>query len=420
VIPGELEDVWRRESPHVLGALMRRHGDLGDCEDAAQEALEAAARQWGRDGLPENPRGWLIRVASRRLIDQTRSKRARSAREEAAAFAYSSDAFVAPGADIDQALDTDDTLQLLLLCCHPALTRSSQVALTLRIVAGLSTQQIGAAFLVPEKTMAQRLSRAKTTLREARARFELPEPHALPDRVAAVLDVLYLTFNEGYTQSAGDRLVDSSLTGEAIRLTRELQVHLPDHDEVAGTLALMLLTQAREATRTDSGGNLIPLSEQDRRRWDHNLIAEGVGILERVLPRGHVGRFQLQAAIVAVHAESPTWKDTDWQQINVLYEMLERIAPSSAVTLNRAVAVAMVQGPEPALSIVDGLLVDPAMRRHHRTYAVRAHLLEMSGDLAGASRDYLRAAQLTASLPEQRYLISRARRLPDFPVSQGP
>jgi RNA polymerase sigma factor (sigma-70 family) len=411
VIPAELEDVWRRESPHVLGALLRRHGDLEDCEDAAQEALEAAARQWRRDGVPESPRGWLIRVASRRLIDRERSDEARQDREAAVAAARPGDALIAPPPDADRGQEADDGLQLLLLCCHPALTRISQVALTLRAVSGLTTAEIAAAFLVPERTMAQRLSRARATLREADARFTALDASELPQRVAAVLDVLHLAFNEGFARTAGDTLVDASLTREAIRLTRSLAVWLPDHDEVAGALALMLLTQAREAARTDPRGDLVPLAEQDRRRWDAALIAEGVGILERVLPHGPVGRFQLQAAIAAVHAESKAWEDTDWQQISVLYEMLEHVAPGPAVTLNRAVAVAMTHGPAAGLAIVDGLLKDPAMRRHHRSHAVRAHLLEMTGDRSEAAAHYARAARLTGSVPEQRYLNARAQRL---------
>lgn len=411
MIPAELEDVWRRESPHVLGALLRRHGDLEDCEDAAQEALEAAARQWRRDGVPESPRGWLIRVASRRLIDRERSDEARQDREAAVAAARPGDALIAPPPDADRGQEADDGLQLLLLCCHPALTRISQVALTLRAVSGLTTAEIAAAFLVPERTMAQRLSRARATLREADARFTAPDASELPQRVAAVLDVLHLAFNEGFARTAGDTLVDASLTREAIRLTRSLAVWLPDHDEVAGALALMLLTQAREAARTDPRGDLVPLAEQDRRRWDAALIAEGVGILERVLPHGPVGRFQLQAAIAAVHAESKAWEDTDWQQISVLYEMLEHVAPGPAVTLNRAVAVAMTHGPAAGLAIVDGLLKDPAMRRHHRSHAVRAHLLEMTGDRSEAAAHYARAARLTGSVPEQRYLNARAQRL---------
>jgi RNA polymerase sigma factor (sigma-70 family) len=411
VIPQELGEVWRLESPHVLGALLRRHGDLADCEDAAQEALEAAARQWPSDGVPDNPRGWLIRVASRRLIDRIRAEDARTRREQTVFGRQPQDTLQAPAADQEAVDGADDGLRLLLLCCHPALTRPSQVALTLRAVGGLDTAQIAAAFLVPEPTMAQRLSRARATLRSAGARFELPGPAELPDRVGAVLHVLYLVFNEGYTRSTGDSLIDPSLTREAVRLTRELRRRLPDHDEVAGALALMLLTQAREGARTDEGGDLVLLSEQDRERWDRDLIAEGVAILERVLPRGHVGPFQLQGAIAAVHAESPTWQQSDWQQISLLYGMLAHVAPSPAVTLNRAVAVAMALGPHQGLELVSGLLEDPAMRRHHRTYAVRAHLLEMAGDREAALGDYRRAAQLSASLPEQRYLNARARRL---------
>ena len=405
-----LEDVWRRESPYVLGALLRRHGDLADCEDAAQEALAAAARQWEHEGTPDNPRGWLIRVASRRLIDHLRAQRARAAREDAAAVGQPSDAFTSPASDVAPAAE-DDSLQLLLLCCHPSLSRSSQVALTLRAVSGLSTAQAAAAFLVPEPTMAQRLTRARATLRRAGARFELPEHSALAERVESVLDVLYLMFNEGYTRSAGDLLVDDTLTEEALRLTRQLSGRLPDHDEVSGALALMLLTQSRIATRTNSQGDLVPLAEQDRHRWRHDLIREGVAILEVVLPRGHVGRFQLQASIAAVHAESATGQDTDWRQITLLYQLLAGLDPSPAVRLNLAVAVGMSLGPEDGLAIVDGILGDERMRQHHRTHAVRAHLLELSGDLDQAGRAYRRAAQLTASLPEQRYLNARASRI---------
>ncbi|WP_342803755.1 RNA polymerase sigma factor [Nocardia brasiliensis] len=405
-----VEHVWRRESPHVLAALLRRHGDLGDCEDAAQEAAEAAARQWDRDGVPDNPRGWLIRVASRRLIDRTRADRARAEREEAVAGAQPGDAHLAPAADDAPAAEDDDTLRLLLLCCHPSLSRSSQVALTLHAVAGLSTAQIAAAYLVPERTMTQRLTRARSTLRAAGAVFGLPTEAELPARIAAVLDVCHLMFTEGHTRSAGGTLVDASPAEEAIRLTRLLHAVIPDHDEAAGVLALMLLTYARATARTDNG-DLVPLAEQDRARWDHQLIAEGVRILERVLPHGHVGRFQLHAAIAAVHAEATTWESTDWRQISLLYAMLARVAPSPIVTLNRAVAVGMALRPEDGLALVEPLLDDPVMRRHHRTHAVRAHLLEMAGDRPGALDSYRQAAQLTASLPEQRYLNARMRRL---------
>jgi RNA polymerase sigma factor (sigma-70 family) len=403
-------DVWRRESPHVLAALLRRHGDLGDCEDAAQEAAEAASRQWDSDGVPDNPRGWLIRVASRRLIDRMRADRARADRETAVATTRPGDADLAPPADQPRPGDDEDTLRLLLLCAHPALSRSSQVALTLHAVAGLSTAQIAAAYLVPERTMAQRLTRARAALRAAGAVFELPTAAELPARVAAVLDVCHLLFTEGHTRSAGDALLDTSLAEEAIRLTRQLHAAVPDHDEVAGALALMLLTHARAAARTD-GADLVPLAEQDRSRWDHRAIAEGVRILERVLPRGHVGRFQLQAAIAAVHAEAPAWPDTDWPQITVLYAMLARVAPSPVVTLNRAVAAGMAVGPEHGLTLLEPLLADPAMRRHHRTHAVRAHLLERAGDREGALAAYRQAARLTTSIPEQRYLNARISRL---------
>jgi len=407
-----VEDVWRREAPYVLGALLRRHGDLGDCEDAAQEALAAAAVQWGTEGVLDSPRGWLIRVASRRLVDQVRADRARAAREVAVVAREPADALLAPGAD-DEPAATDDSLALLLLCCHPALRPPSQVALTLRAVAGLSTAQIAAAFLVPEATMAQRLSRARATLRAAGVRFVGPPPEELPARVAACLEVLHLVFNEGYAASSGPALLDTSLTAEAVRLTRTLHRALPDHDEVAGALALMLLTAAREATRVDDRGDLVPLAKQDRSRWDAAAVAEGVALLEAVLPRGHLGRFQLQAAIAAVHAEAPTWADTDWRQISLLYAMLEELAPGPAVTLNRAVAVGMALGPREGLAMVEPLLDEPAMARYHRTHAVRAHLLEMAGDREGALAAYATAARLTASIPEQRYLNDRASRLND-------
>ena len=407
----ELEDVWRRESPHVLAALLRRHGDYADCEDAAQEALAAAADQWPRDGVPDNPRGWLIRVASRRLIDQLRSNRSRAVREETVGIAQPADAYVGPAADDDTSPGGDDTLLLLLLCCHPLLTRPSQVALTLRAVSGLPSAAIATAFLVPEPTMAQRLSRARTTLRDSAVRFEKPTSEELPARVAAVLDVLYLIFNEGYARSTGDTLLDTSLADEAIRLTRQLHAYLPDHDEIAGALALMLLTDARRAARTDERGDLVPLAEQDRSRWDAGLVGEGVALLEEVLPHGHVGAYQLQAAIAAVHADAQRYDDTDWAQIAVLYSMLDQVAPSPAVTLNRAVAVGMSAGPTAGLAALQPMVDDPSLERYHRLPAVRAHLLEMVGDLAEAERQYARAVELTSSRPEQRYLAHRLTRL---------
>jgi RNA polymerase sigma factor (sigma-70 family) len=403
-----LADVWRREAPHVVAALLRRHGDLGDCEDAALEAAEAAVRQWPVDGVPADPRAWLVRVASRRLVDRFRADRARSRREEVDARR----AGPAPGVDdVPAPVTGDDTLQLLVLCCHPALKRASQVALSLRAVAGLTVAQIAAAYLVPPRTMTQRLSRARAQLRRAGARFALPSAEELPGRVAAVLDVCHLVFTEGYTRAAGPELVDVALAEEAIRLTREVHRALPDHDEAAGALALMLLTHARVPARTDERGDLVSLAEQDRGRWRRDQIDEGIALLESTLPHGHVGRYQLQAAIAAVHAEAATYEDTDWPQITVLYGMLHTIAPGPAVTLNHAVAAAMVHGPSTGLALLDTLAADPAMRRHHRLYAVRAHLHESAGHPESAAQDYRRAAQLTASLPEQRYLNRRLARL---------
>ncbi len=393
--------MWRREAPHVLGALVRRYGDFDACEDALSDAMLDATRQWERDGVPEQPRGWLIRVASRRLVDRLRSELARDARE----------ARVAVREEAPPPTEPDDALHLLYLCCHPALTTASQVALTLRAVGGLTTEQIAAAFLVPVATMAQRISRAKATLRAAGARFEEPPADQLAGRLGAVRHVLYLVFNEGYTSSGGEHLVDVSLTREAIRLCRELTARLPDDDEAAGLLALMLLTAARTPARTDAYGDLVRLADQDRSIWDEAEIREGVAILETILPRGLVGRFQLEAAIAAVHAEAESADATDWLQVATLYRMLEQVAPSPAVTLGRAVAVAMCDGAPAGLVIVDGLLEDETMQRHHRTHAVHGHLLEMAGREAEALEAYRTAARLTTSIPEQRYLNSRAAAL---------
>ena len=399
-----LGDVWRQEAPHVLGALLRKYGDLGDCEEALQDAAEAAAARWPVDGVPDSPRAWLITVASRRLIDRARADSARTRRETL-------DAAQRPATTEEGTVqDHDDTLRLFFLCCHPALTRPSQVALCLRSVAGLGVEQIAAAYLVPARTMTQRLSRARIALRQAGARFVMPSQEELPDRVAAVIDVCHLVFTEGYARTSGEALLDVQLAEEAIRLVRQLHAALPDHAEVAGALALMLLTHARSAARVDAGGDLVPLAEQDRLRWRHDLITEGVELLERTLPRGHVGRFQLQAAIAAVHAGAATYEETDWLQISVLYDMLSKVAPGPAVTLNHAVAVAMAHGPAAGLAMLEPLLDDPAMRRHHRLYAVRGHLLDLDGDAEAAREQYRIAARLTASLPEQRYLNRKLAR----------
>jgi RNA polymerase sigma factor (sigma-70 family) len=403
-----LEQVWRRCAPDVLAALVRCYGDFDAAEDAVQEALLAAARQWPTDGLPDNPKGWLIMVASRRLVDQWRSERARAGREQLVARRTPAEELLAPAADVADEGERDDSLTLLLLCCHPALTRPSQVALTLRAVAGLSTGQIARAFLVPEATMAQRISRAKNRLRQVGARFSVPAAGQLPGRVAAAAHVLYLVFTEGHTSTTGAGLYDILLADEAIRLTRQLHECLPQAGEVAGLLALMLLTDARRAARVGRDGSLVPLAEQDRTLWDQTRIREGICLVERALPTGPVGPFQLQAAIAAVHAEASRAEDTDWAQIETLYRMLRGLAPSPVVTLNHAVAVAMADGPAAGLDMLGPLLQDRQMRRHHRLHAVRAHLLEMDGRVEEARAAYAIAARLATSIPEQRYLNTKA------------
>jgi RNA polymerase sigma factor (sigma-70 family) len=404
--PAEIEGLLRELAPQVLGTLVRRHGDFGTCEDAVQEALLAAALQWPADGVPANPKGWLTTVASRRWIERWRQDAARRRREQTAAT------LTPPPEPVPAA---DDTLTLLLLCCHPSLTQPSQVALTLRAVGGLTTAEIARAFLVPEATVAQRISRAKQRIKASGAEFRLPSEAERPERLAAVLQVLYLIFNEGYTASSGAALHRAELAGEAIRLTRQLHQRLPTDGEVAGLLALMLLTDARRPARTRPDGTLVPLAEQDRTRWDPEAIAEGVALITRTLASAPIGPYQLQAAIAAVHDEAATCQDTDWEQILALYEHLHRLAPGPMVELNRIVAVAMVDGPETALRQLEPAEADPALTGHHRLDAVRAHLLELAGDEEAAWAAYRRAARRTLSLPEQRYLQSRAARL--FPVS---
>jgi RNA polymerase sigma factor (sigma-70 family) len=402
------EDQLRSLAPRVLGAIVRRYGHFDQSEDAVQEALLAAAMQWPEQGVPENPRGWLITVASRRLMDELRSEEARRRREDAAAAQVPSDKTVAPAPGEEQLPDQDDTLILLFLCCHPALSPASQIALTLRAVGGLTTAQIARAFLVPEPTMAQRISRAKQRIKATGIPFHLPPEPERAERLAAVLHVLYLIFNEGYTASSGPDLLRSELTAEAIRLTREVRRLLPEDGEVAGLLALMLLTDARRPARTRPDGALIPLAEQDRELWNAESIQEGLALVTGALARAPLGPYQLQAAIAAVHAEAARAEDTDWAQILALYELLERISPNPMVTLNHAVAVAMVRGPHAALELLGTLETDDRIANHHRLDAVRAHLLEMAGDYDAARSSYKAAARRTTSLPEQRYLEARA------------
>jgi predicted RNA polymerase sigma factor len=401
----EIEHLLRTLAPAVLGPLVRRYGGFDTCEDAVQEALLAAARQWPAEGVPDNPRGWLTAVAARRRIELLRADTARARREQAVA------ALEPPHPAPASA--TDDTLALLMLCCHPALTRPSQVALTLRAVGGLCTAEIARAFLVPETTIGQRISRAKARIRAEGARFPWPPPEERPDRLAAVLEVLYLVFNEGYTASEGAALHRVELTSEAIRLARQLHDEVPADDpqagEVAGLLALMLLTDARRPARQDDEGRLVPLADQDRRRWDAAAIAEGAALLAATLVAHPIGRYQAQAAIAAVHAEAERAEDTDWPQILALYELLAVLAPGPVVTLNRIVALAMVDGPAAALAELDA--VEPELAGYHRVHAVRAHLLEQAGEGEAAGAAYRRAAEQTLSVPERRYLLDRAARV---------
>ncbi|WP_418961414.1 RNA polymerase sigma factor [Streptomyces tritici] len=409
-MPPRVEDLLRELAPQVLGVLVRRYASFDEAEDAVQEALLAAALQWPKAGVPDNPRAWLVTVAARRLVDQVRSDAARRRREDGLALATPQSALLARPADERPESDRDDSLALLFLCCHPDLSPSSRIALTLRAVGGLTTAQIAAAFLVPEATMAQRISRAKQTIRNAS--FALPEAGAeRAERLGEVRHVLYLVFNEGYTASGGADLTAPELSAEAIRLARLLHRLVPDDAETAGLLALMLLTDARRPARTGPHGELVPLAEQDRGRWDAALIAEGVELISRTLPRGQVGPYQVQAAIAAVHDEAADADATDWPQILALYELLERFGPNPMVTLNRAVAVAMVHGPAAGLELLATLEGDKRMARHHRLLATRAHLLELRGETGPAAEAYREAARRTTSAPERRHLTERARRV---------
>jgi RNA polymerase sigma factor (sigma-70 family) len=406
-----IETLLRRAAPRVLAAILRYHPNLDTAEDAVQEALLAAATQWPAGGVPASPEGWLVTVASRRVTDQLRSELASRRREEAVTAQIRPEQLIAPAADDEDSADRDDTLTLLLMCCHPSLTPASQIAITLRAVGGLTTAEIARAFLVPETAMAQRISRAKRTIRAAGAAFAMPPDHQRAERIGAVLQVLYLIFNEGYTATAGPSLHRGDLTREAIRLTRMLHDLLPGDGEVTGLLALMLLTDARTPARTRADGSLVPLSEQDRSHWDRTGIAAGIALIERALTSTPLGPYQLQAAIAAVHDEAPAADETDWPQILALYEVLSQVAPGPVATLSRAVALAMVHGPKAGLALLGELDADDRMTHTHRLDAVRAHLLERAGDTVAARESYLRAARMTASAPEQRYLTLRAARL---------
>jgi RNA polymerase sigma factor (sigma-70 family) len=404
------EHLLRDLAPQVLGAVIRRFRDFAAAEDAVQEALVAAAFQWPRDGTPEHPRAWLIQVASRRMTDHIRSELARRRRETALAAQLDQ---VVPAAYVENDSGEDDTLILLFMCCHPALTTSSAITLTLRAIGGLTTAEIASAFLVPETTMAQRISRAKQSIKASGVPFHLPTAQDRDQRLRAVLHVLYLIFNEGYTSSTGPHLQRLELSHEAIRLARAVHRLLPDDCEVAGLLALMLLTDARRLARTGPEGELIPLTKQDRSLWDRSEISEGIALISATLPKGAVGPYQLQAAIAAVHDEAPRAEDTDWPQILALYDLLKRMSGNPMVMLNHAIAAAMVHGPSKGLELLNALDADGRLAGHHRLDAVRAHLLELAGDHQAAIAHYGSAARRTSSLPERNYLMSQAARLRD-------
>jgi RNA polymerase sigma factor (sigma-70 family) len=392
-LPSGVDDLLREGAPQVLGVLARRYGDFAGAEDAVQEALLTAALRWPRDGVPDNPNAWLLQAATRRLIDQYRSDRSRRVRESAAA----------QEPQAPEVSDRDDTLTVLFMCCHPSLTPASAIALTLRAVGGLTTAEIASAFLVDEATMAQRISRAKQRIKASGVPFRPPTPEERPAALRSLLHVLYLIFNEGYTVQRAE------LSEEAIRLARMVRRSLADDAEVTGLLALMLLLESRRAARTDADGDLVPLPEQDRTRWDRSRIVEGLELLDEAIARGAVGEYQLQAAIAAVHSRAERAKDTDWPQILALYGLLEQLSGNPVVTLNRAVAAAMADGPEAGLAVLAS--VEDQLNGHYRVDAVRAHLLEQAGDVDGALTHYRAAARLTTNLPEQRYLTARAARL---------
>jgi RNA polymerase sigma factor (sigma-70 family) len=406
----DVENLLRQLAPQALGAVVRRYGHFDIAEDAVQEAMLAAATQWPSEGLPHNPKGWLITAAARRFTDLLRSEQARRRREDTVAR------WQLPEQQVDATErpdDSDDTLILLFMCCHPAVSPSSQIALTLRAVGGLTTAEVARAFLVSEATMTRRITRAKQQIKDSGVPFRLPARAERAERLAVVLHTLYLIFTEGYAATSGHSLYRVELSTEAIRLTRMVHQLLPDDGEVAGLLGLMLLTDARRHARTNASGELVPLADQDRALWDADKIAEGVALITEALPRGAVGPYQLQAAIAAIHDEAPSDTETDWPQIKALYELLLQISDNPVIALNHAVAVAMADGPTSGLQRLETLAADKQLAEDHRLYAVRAHLLEMSGETAAAREAYRAAARRARNLPQQRYLIGRATRLLD-------